>query len=66
MITALVPPHRFHNSGQGFALKFAAVQGWEIAMQKYQMCIDREYVVSASGKWFDSYNPYNGNPFVMR
>lgn len=35
-------------------------------MQKYQMCIDGEYVASASGKWFDGCNPYNGNPFVMR
>lgn len=33
-------------------------------MQKYQMYIDGNYVDSASGKWFDSYNPYTGEPWA--
>jgi aldehyde dehydrogenase (NAD+) len=33
-------------------------------MQKYQMYIDGRYVDSASGKWFDSYNPYTGEPWA--
>jgi acyl-CoA reductase-like NAD-dependent aldehyde dehydrogenase len=37
----------------------------EIAMQKYQMYIDGKYVDSASGKWFDSYNPYTGEPWAQ-
>ena len=35
-------------------------------MQKYQMYIGGNYVAPASGRWFDSYNPYTGNPFVLR
>lgn len=51
-------------------------------MQKYQMYIDGKYTDAASGKCFDSYNPYSGetwaqiaqgntgavtgNPFVLR
>jgi (Z)-2-((N-methylformamido)methylene)-5-hydroxybutyrolactone dehydrogenase len=34
-------------------------------MQKYQMYIDGDYVDSASGKWFDSYNPYTGEPWAQ-
>ena len=34
-------------------------------MQKYQMYIDGKYVDSASGKWFDSYNPYTGEPWAQ-
>ena len=34
-------------------------------MQKYQMYIDGKYVDSASGKWFDSYNPYSGEPWAQ-
>jgi len=34
-------------------------------MQKYQMYIDGNYVDSASGKWFDSYNPYTGEPWAQ-
>jgi len=29
-------------------------------MKKYQMYIDGRYVDAASGKWFDSYNPFTG------
>jgi len=36
-----------------------------MAMQKYQMYIDGKYVDSASGKWFDSYNPYTGEPWAQ-
>ena len=51
-------------------------------MQNYQLYIDGEYADAASGKWFDSCNPYSGelwaqiaqgntgavtgNPFVLR
>ena len=34
-------------------------------MKKYQMYIDGKYVDSASGKWFDSYNPYTGEPWAQ-
>ena len=33
-------------------------------MQQYQMYIDGKYVDAASGKWFDSYNPYTGEPWA--
>ena len=34
-------------------------------MQKYQMYIGGNYTDSASGKWFDSYNPYTGEPWAQ-
>ncbi len=34
-------------------------------MQKYQMYIDGKFVAAASGKWFDSYNPYTGEPWAQ-
>lgn len=34
-------------------------------MHKYQMYIDGKYVDSASGKWFDSFNPYTGEPWAQ-
>jgi aldehyde dehydrogenase (NAD+) len=34
-------------------------------MQKYRMYIDGKYVDSASGKWFDSYNPYTGEVWAQ-
>ena len=34
-------------------------------MQKYQLYIDGEYADAASGKWFDSYNPYSGEPWAQ-
>ena len=34
-------------------------------MQKYQMYIDGKYVDSTSGKWFDSYNPFTGEPWAQ-
>ena len=34
-------------------------------MQKYQMYIDGKYADSASGKWFDSFNPYTGAPWAQ-
>lgn len=34
-------------------------------MRKYQMYMDGKYVASASGKWFDSYNPYTGEPWAQ-
>jgi (Z)-2-((N-methylformamido)methylene)-5-hydroxybutyrolactone dehydrogenase len=34
-------------------------------MQKYKMYIDGNYADSASGKWFDSYNPYTGEPWAQ-
>ena len=33
-------------------------------MHKYQMYIGGKYVDSASGKWFDTYNPYSGEPWA--
>ena len=34
-------------------------------MQRYHMYIDGKYVDSASGKWFDSYNPFTGEPWAQ-
>ncbi len=34
-------------------------------MQKYQMYIDGKFVDSASGKWFDSYNPFTGKVWAQ-
>ena len=34
-------------------------------MQKYQMYIGGKYADPASGKWFDSYNPYTGAPWAQ-
>lgn len=34
-----------------------------VFMQKYQMYIGGKFVDSASGKRFDSYNPYTGEPW---
>ena len=34
-------------------------------MQKYQMFIAGKFVDSVSGKWFDSYNPYTGEPWAQ-
>jgi acyl-CoA reductase-like NAD-dependent aldehyde dehydrogenase len=34
-------------------------------MQRYQMYIDGKYCDSASGKWFDSFNPYTGVPWAQ-
>jgi aldehyde dehydrogenase (NAD+) len=34
-------------------------------MQKYRMYIDGKYVDSASGNWFDSYNPYTGEVWAQ-
>jgi acyl-CoA reductase-like NAD-dependent aldehyde dehydrogenase len=34
-------------------------------MHKYQMYVDGKYVDSASGKWFDSFNPYTGEPWAQ-
>ena len=34
-------------------------------MRKYQMYIDGKYVDSVSGKWFDSYNPFTGEPWAQ-
>ena len=34
-------------------------------MQKYQMYIGGKYTDSASGKWFDSYNPYTGEVWAQ-
>ncbi|MFN0040341.1 MAG: aldehyde dehydrogenase [Burkholderiales bacterium] len=34
-------------------------------MQKYQMYIDGKYVDAASGKWFDSYNPFTGKVWAQ-
>ena len=34
-------------------------------MQKYQMYIGGNYADSASGRWFDSYNPYTGEPWAQ-
>ncbi|MGH8693055.1 MAG: aldehyde dehydrogenase family protein, partial [Burkholderiales bacterium] len=32
-------------------------------MHKYSQYIDGKFVVPASGKWFDSFNPYTGEPW---
>jgi (Z)-2-((N-methylformamido)methylene)-5-hydroxybutyrolactone dehydrogenase len=34
-------------------------------MQKYQMFIDGKFVDAASGKWFDSYNPFTGKVWAQ-
>ena len=34
-------------------------------MQKYRMYIDGKEVDSASGRWFDSFNPYTGEPWAQ-
>ena len=34
-------------------------------MQRYQLYIDGKYADAASGKWFDSYNPYSGEPWAQ-
>ena len=34
-------------------------------MQKYQMFIGGKFVDSVSGKWFDSYNPFTGEPWAQ-
>ena len=34
-------------------------------MQKYPMYIDGKYQDAACGKWFDSYNPYSGEPWAQ-
>jgi acyl-CoA reductase-like NAD-dependent aldehyde dehydrogenase len=34
-------------------------------MQRYQMYIQGAYVDAASGQWFDSYNPYTGEPWAQ-
>ncbi|MBE0620921.1 MAG: aldehyde dehydrogenase [Burkholderiales bacterium] len=34
-------------------------------MQKFQMYIGGKFTDSASGKWFDSYNPYTGEPWAQ-
>ncbi len=34
-------------------------------LQKYQMLIDGKWVDAASGKFFESYNPYTGKPWAL-
>ncbi|OGA79365.1 MAG: carnitine dehydratase [Betaproteobacteria bacterium RIFCSPLOWO2_12_FULL_65_14] len=34
-------------------------------MQRCQLYIEGKYVDSASGQWFDSYNPYTGEPWAQ-
>ena len=34
-------------------------------MQRYQLYIDGRAVDAASGQWFDSYNPYTGEPWAQ-
>ena len=34
-------------------------------MQKYQMYIGGEWVAPSSGQWFESYNPFTGEPWAM-
>lgn len=34
-------------------------------MQKYQMYIGGEWVAPASGEWFESFNPFTGEPWAM-
>ena len=34
-------------------------------MQRYQLYIEGKYVDSVSGRWFDSYNPYTGEPWAQ-
>ncbi|TSA13833.1 MAG: aldehyde dehydrogenase [Betaproteobacteria bacterium] len=34
-------------------------------MQKYEMYIDGKFVAPASGRWFDSFNPYTGDPWAQ-
>ncbi len=34
-------------------------------MQKYQMYIGGEWVAPSSGEWFESYNPFTGEPWAM-
>ena len=34
-------------------------------MQKYQMYIGGEWVAPSSGEWFESFNPFTGEPWAM-
>src|SRR5438552_1919027 len=34
-------------------------------MQQYQLYLEGKSVDPASGKWFDSYNPYTGEPWAQ-
>ena len=34
-------------------------------MKKYQMYIGGEWVSPASGDWFESFNPYTGEPWAL-
>jgi (Z)-2-((N-methylformamido)methylene)-5-hydroxybutyrolactone dehydrogenase len=34
-------------------------------MQRYQLYIEGRYVDPAGGKWFDTYNPYTGEPWAQ-
>ncbi|GAA4341381.1 aldehyde dehydrogenase [Pigmentiphaga soli] len=34
-------------------------------MQKYQMLVGGEWVDPATGQWFESYNPYTGEPWAL-
>ena len=34
-------------------------------MQKYQMYIGGEWVAPSSGEWFESYNPFTGEPWAL-
>ena len=34
-------------------------------MQKYQMYIGGEWVAPSSGQWFESYNPFTGEPWAL-
>ena len=34
-------------------------------MQRCQLYIEGKYVDPASGKWFDSFNPYTGEPWAQ-
>jgi len=34
-------------------------------MQRYQLYIDNRLADAASGQWFESYNPYTGEPWAQ-
>ena len=34
-------------------------------MERYQLYIDNEHLDAASARWFDSYNPYTGEPWAQ-
>jgi len=50
----LTQPERIPRAGE-----------WRFKVQKYQMYIDGRFVNAASGEWFETENPYTGEPWAL-